>query len=63
VIDFLLENSPIEVLSIGEPIRIAMYPGVLVPYRVRLKSGQILDHRLALRNDNAERRWEFDGGL
>jgi hypothetical protein len=63
VIDYLVENSPIEVLSIGEPIRKASYPGVLVPYQVRLKNGAILDHRLALRNDNAERRWEFDGGL
>lgn len=63
VIDYLVANSPIEVLSIGEPIRKASYPGVLVPYRVRLKNGAILDHRLALRNDNAERRWEFDGGL
>lgn len=63
VIDFLLANPPVEILAIGEPIRTASYPGVRVPYQVRLRSGRVVEHRLALRNDNEQQRWEWDGGL
>jgi hypothetical protein len=63
VVDSVLQEPPAEVLEIGEPIRTASYPGVLVPYQVRLRNGRVFSHRLAVRNDNAQNRWEYDGGL
>ncbi|MBI4877061.1 MAG: zf-HC2 domain-containing protein [Acidobacteria bacterium] len=52
-----------QVISLGEPFQSGLYPGWFVPYEVRLKSGQVRKHNLALRNDNPARRWVQDGGL
>jgi hypothetical protein len=55
-----------EVLSLGEPFRTGAYPGMYVPYVVRVGSGAaaaLRRHNLAVRNDNAQRRWVFDGGI
>jgi hypothetical protein len=38
------------------------YSGVLVPYEIRLK-GSIRKWQLAIRCDNPEHRWYFDGGM
>lgn len=53
----------IEIISIGEPFKSGLYPGWFVPYEIKLKSGYIKKHNLAVRNDNRARRWEVDGGL
>jgi outer membrane lipoprotein-sorting protein len=52
-----------QVISLGEPFQSGLYAGWFVPYEVRLKSGQVRKHNLALRNDNEARRWVLDGGL
>jgi len=39
------------------------YPGVFVPYEIRLKDGTVQKWQLAIRCDNPESRWYFDGGL
>jgi hypothetical protein len=66
-IDFLLANRhpAAQILFIGEPFRAGEYPGVYVPYRVKFGPGEsdVREHNLALRNDNVERRWTFDGGI
>jgi hypothetical protein len=63
-VDYLLDEQsrPTQILFVGEPFRAGSYPGVYVPYRVRFGS-ELRDHRLALRNDNPQSRWVFDGGL
>jgi len=38
-------------------------PQVYVPYEIRLKNGSIKKWQLAIRCDNPEHRWYFDGGL
>ena len=53
----------LEVISIGEPFKSGPGPQQFVPYEVKLKSGQVKKHALAVRNDNPARRWVFDGGL
>jgi hypothetical protein len=53
----------LEVLEIGTPFRSGQYPGWYVPYRIRLQVGQELQHNLAVRNDNPQRRWIMDGGI
>lgn len=67
MVDFLLddENRPTEILFIGEPFRAGDYPGVYVPYRVRFGSGwfSVKEYNLALRNDNEQHRWVYDGGI
>ena len=63
-VDWLLDkpNQPTEILYIGEPFRAGDYPGVYVPYKIRFGS-EVREHNLALRNDNADNRWVFDGGI
>jgi hypothetical protein len=39
------------------------YPGVYVPYEIRLKDGDVRKWQLAIRCDNPEHRWYFDGGM
>ena len=53
----------LEVISIGEPFKSGLYPGEFVPYKIRLNSGEVEEHNLALRNDNPTKTWEIDGGL
>jgi len=67
MVDFLLEDRhrPTEILFIGEPFQAGDYPGVYVPYKIRLGSNPsaIKAFNLALRNDNKHHRWLFDGGI
>ena len=53
----------IEIISIGEPFQSENYGGWFVPYEIKLKSGHIKKHNLALRNDNPAKRWIVDGGI
>lgn len=53
----------LEVLELGEPFRSAGYAGWFIPYKIRLKSGVVKQHNLALRNDNPAHRFELDGGI
>jgi len=66
MVDWLLEEAhgQTELVFLGEPFRGGNYPGVYVPYRVRFgKEGRVKEHNLALRNDNDQRRWVYDGGI
>jgi hypothetical protein len=38
------------------------YPGVFVPYQIKLKSGEVLKHNIALKKDKKTGRWFVDGG-
>jgi hypothetical protein len=64
-VDWFMTHS-IEVISLGEPFEAGGYAGFYVPYEVRIGEAGIfhttLKHRLALRNDNPQRRWQYDGG-
>jgi RNA polymerase sigma factor (sigma-70 family) len=60
----------LQVTRLGKPFRggvgvfgVLRYPGVFVPYELRLKNGEVQKSRLAIRCDNPESRWYFDGGL
>ncbi|HCX99445.1 MAG TPA: hypothetical protein DG754_04820 [Bacteroidales bacterium] len=50
-------------LQLGEPFKSGQYAGEFVPYEIRLKSGKIVRHNLALRNDNPNGVWLIDGGF
>jgi hypothetical protein len=62
VVDWAMQAPEFEILYVGEPFRTARYAGVYVPYKIRV-DGEIKEWQLALRNDNPECRWVFDGGL
>jgi hypothetical protein len=64
MVDWLMDknNQPTEILYIGEPFRAGEYAGVYVPYKIRFGE-EIREHNLALRNDNPENRWVYDGGI
>lgn len=51
------------IVGIGEPFKSGQYPGEFVPYEVKLKSGKVKRHNLALRNDNPNKVWIVDGGF
>ena len=53
----------LEALRIGESFKSETGPGLFVPYKIRLRNGEVKKHRLSLRNDNSEGCWFVDGGL
>jgi len=56
----------LEIISIGEPFQSGGYArgsGWFVPYEIKLRSGHIKKHNLAIRNDNKAKRYEIDGGI
>ena len=53
----------LEILKIGEPFQSKSYFGWFVPYEIKLASGDIKKHNLALRKDNPAKRYVVDGGL
>jgi hypothetical protein len=57
-----LEYGGLQIMSIGSSFKSGQYAGVYVPYEVKLKSGEVQKHKLALRNDNPQKAWIVDGG-
>ncbi len=60
----------LEIVSLGKPFKgrvIAFggmeYPGVYVPYEIRLNDGTVKKWQLAIRCDNPEKCWYWDGGM
>ena len=53
----------LEIISLGEPFKAAPYGGWFIPYEIKLKSGHIKKHNLAIRNDNPAKRYVVDGGI
>jgi len=51
------------IISIGKSFKSGLYPGEFVPYEVRCKSGNVKKWKLAIRNDNPEKKWVVDGGF
>jgi hypothetical protein len=48
----------------GQPFKFnPTYAGFNVPYELTFANGEVKKHALAIRNDNAEKRWVWDGGL
>ena len=50
-------------VSLGEPFTKPPYPGVFVPYEIRFTNGDSKKYNLAVRQDNPEQKWYWDGGL
>jgi outer membrane lipoprotein-sorting protein len=53
----------LNVVHLGDAFQSGLYPGWFVPYQIRLRNGETKDHKLAIRNDNPQRRWVVDGGF
>ena len=60
----------LEIVSLGKPFRGKViewgnkqYAGVYVPYEIRLRGGSIKKWQLAIRCDDPDKRWRFDGGM
>ena len=55
------------VIAIGEPFRTGSYAGVYVPYEIEWAGAQagagVRKGKLALRDDNPQKRWVVDGGI
>jgi outer membrane lipoprotein-sorting protein len=60
--EFKEKAGGLKVIRIGEPFKSGDYAGEFVPYVIKLKSGEIIKHNLALRNDNPNKVWRVDGG-
>lgn len=58
-----LHLGGLEIIHIGEPFKSGRYPGWFVPYKIKLRSGDIKKHKLAVRNDNPGGRYVVDGGI
>jgi len=53
----------LEVISLGEPFQSGGSRSWFVPYEIKLRSGHVKKHNLAVRNDNPARRYVVDGGI
>lgn len=53
----------LEVINIGKAFQSGTYPGYYVPYKIKLKNGNIKNQNLTIRNDNSNKAWMLDGGL
>ena len=59
----------LKIISLGKPFKGSVrgdsgaYYGVWVPYEIRLKDGSVHKWQLAIRCDNPEHHWYFDGGM
>ncbi len=53
----------LEIISIGDPFKSGRYPGWFIPYEIKLRSGYIKKHNLAIRDDNPAQRYVVDGGI
>lgn len=53
----------LQLISLGTPFRKPAYPGVFVPYQIRFSNGDEKNFNLAVRNDNPDGKWYFDGGF
>ena len=63
-IDKILEGyKGLRLIRLGKSFKSGSYPGVFVPYEVRMPNGKIVKHNLALRNDNPNKEWMIDGGI
>ncbi len=52
-----------EIIKIGEPFQAKRYPGWFIPYEIKLRSGRVKKHNLALKKLKPARRFIVDGGL
>jgi hypothetical protein len=60
---FIKQYERLEVLEIGTAFKSGEYGGVFVPYTIKLSNGHYKSFNLALRNDNVQKIWQFDGGM
>jgi hypothetical protein len=53
----------LELMELGDSFKSGLYAGEYVPYKIKLADGEIIEHNIALRNDNQNKVWVVDGGL
>jgi outer membrane lipoprotein-sorting protein len=56
----------LQIISLGKPFQSKVYAGGrgwFIPYEIKLKDGTVRKHNLAMRNDNAGKRYVVDGGI
>jgi hypothetical protein len=64
-VDQMKGERIVEILEIGSAYTTDDYAGVYVPYAIVVREGGRLvrrEHHLAVRDDNPQRRYLFDGG-
>lgn len=56
------ELDGMKLIKVGQPHKyIPFYPGLHIPYEIKLKSGDTKKFILAIRNDNPTKAWKVDG--
>lgn len=60
---FKEQMTGVAVVSIGKSFTRPGFAATFVPYEIRFKNGHSKNFNLALRQDNPQKRWMFDGGL
>ena len=64
IVTYMRQNKLKSFKITGEPFKfIPIYPGFQVPYELVFANGETKKAALALRNDNAMKRYLWDGGL
>ncbi len=60
---FKADYGGLKIIKLEKSFKSGLYPGYFVAYEIRLKSGETLTGKLAVRNDNPAKVWEIDGGF
>jgi hypothetical protein len=61
--DFKTSYGGLKIIKLEKSFKSGMYAGMFVPYKIMLKSGEIKEYKLAVRNDNPDKVWTIDGGF
>jgi len=58
--EFFQKMLGMEILVIGEPIKKEKYAGEILPCKLKLKDGEVINTNIAVRNDNEFKIWILD---
>ena len=58
--EYFKKWAGMQILEIGEPYKKDNYVGEIVPCKVKIKDGEIINATIAVRNDNEFKIWIFD---
>jgi len=61
--EIINDYKGIKIIYLKDAFKSGQYPGEFVPYKIQFTDGEIIEHNLALRNDNENKIWQLDGGF
>ena len=61
--EIINDYKEIKIIYLKDAFKSGEYPGEFVPYKIQFPDGEVIEHNLAIRNDNENKIWQLDGGF